>query len=143
MEDKKFEQQVQCAQCDVKTRYRTSVKDYNTLAKEHNILVDRHNKLTTDAQSLLKFIEDLTRGMKAYARKGLQLGTVDPCQHVNVPGNLRIEEGRVFVAELHNLIADFLTNIKEGCSIEEAYGTWIATCHAVKSGEIEGGSILL
>ena len=140
MSDQTFEQQLQCAQCDVKTKYRTSVKDYNELVKEHNKLVDAHNRLATDAQGLLKFIEDLTRGMKAYARKGIQLGNIDPCEHVVVPGNLRIEEGRVFVAEMHNLIADFLMNIKEGASIEEAYVIWIATCNAAKQ---EGGGLLL
>lgn len=123
--------------------YKELHNQYNAMAKEHNTLVDKHDALINDARSLLLFIEDLTKGMKAYVRKGIQLGHVDPCEHVSIPSNLRIEEGRVVMADLHNVIADFLLDIKNGTPVSEAYTKWQELCKTAKENNNNTGGILL
>jgi len=126
---------------ELESRYRQLATDYNKLVREHNSLVDNHNKVTNDAQFLLKFVEDLTKGMKAYVREGIQLGALDPCEHVRPLGNSRLNESKVFVAELHNLVADFMKNLRDGISVEYAYALWINKCHASKNND--GGGIII
>ena len=126
----------------LETRYRSLVADYNKMVKEHNELVVAHDKLSEDSRCLLMFIEDLTRGMKAYARRGIQLGTIDPCEPVSVPAQLRLDEGRVFVAELHNVISNLLAQVKEGIPITVAYANWRQLCNEVKDNQNGGGFLI-
>jgi len=120
---------------ELKVKYQALVKEHNGLIDEHNKLVDNHNKMAEDANCLLRFMEDLSKGIAVFVtgvwgmalspRAGIELRT---------PPGVILDEGRAFCQEFHNEIIRFLVQMKKGTRAKDVYDKWIKHCIEVSNG---------
>lgn len=120
---------------ELKAKYQTLVREHNNLIEEHNQLVENHNKIAEDANCLLRFMEDLSKGIAVFVTGvwGIALGPRAGIELRTPPGVI-LDEGRAFCQEFHNEIIRFMTDMKKGKRAKEVYDTWIKHCIEVSNG---------
>jgi hypothetical protein len=114
-----------CKECKRAESYKHLYTQYNKFVTEHNILVDMHESLTGDANSLLKFVEDIA-GMLRENAVGIITTDNQQLKKIEIPAGTLWDSNRQASIDLYNNIVTFMELIKEGVSASVCYAQWKA-----------------
>jgi hypothetical protein len=112
----------------VRQEYQQLIKEHNRMVKEHNALVDQFNKLTDDSNALLRFIEDICKGLHIFVTGIAPINNTFENGYIEVSEHTIWDISKQFCADLHNEIYSFIRNIEVGASPKKAYEIWIDKC---------------
>jgi hypothetical protein len=111
-----------CVVCPVRKKYKEEVYAFNKLVTTHNALIE-------DSNALLRFLEDLAKGIRVTLCEGKVLSP-DMFNEVKlmVKPAILLDPFKSFLYDYHNEIAGFILELKEGKRAREVYAAWIQKC---------------
>lgn len=120
-----------CKLCPYNEEYKRTIKEFNQIVREHNKLVDEHVRLTNDANSLLRFLEDICKGLRIYVVGVIPLNNTISNTYIEIPEGALWDPGKQFCASFHNEIYSFIEMLKQGERAKDVYDYWIQKCQDI------------
>lgn len=119
-----------CDSCKPMFNYKRLIGTHNELVANHNNLVDNYNNLAEDSQALLKFLIDLTKGIRMYVTDGMLLKEdyIPEMLDEKEYSSLLVDPGKQFCLYFHNEIVSFVQQLNAGHHAKDVYAAWMETC---------------